>query len=387
MPTVYEQALARIVPQVIDETVRVCEIPAPTFHERRRAGYVHSRLEQIGGWDHLALDDVSNVVAVRRGRPDAARVLVGAHLDTVFPDAKTPVRRAGGRLIGRGVGDNSAGVATLLGVAEAMQAARPRGVGDVIFAANVGEEGRGDLRGIRRLMRDYEGDFDCFVAIEAHSLHRVLIGAVGSVRYEVSVRTSGGHAWSAYGRKNAIALLARAITALDAVMPATGIVPKTTLNVGVIRGGRSVNTIAPHASCELDIRSEDPAALERLQRAARRAMRKAVAGEAMLRSRRIGRRPAARMPPEHPLIEAMLRAGRASHLPRPGLSAGSTDANVPMAAGFPATCIGVTTGGEAHTEREWIHTAPFRQGVPYVGRALAAAARLPRERVQPMRAT
>ncbi|HJM89387.1 MAG TPA: M20/M25/M40 family metallo-hydrolase [Dehalococcoidia bacterium] len=382
MPTAYERTLTALVPEVIAETIRVTEIPAPTGSERTRARYVHSRFSDIGGWDDLSIDSIGNVVAIRRGVADAARVLVGAHLDTVFPDRATPVTREGGTLRGRGVGDNSAGVAALLGVAQAMQSTSPRGLGDVLFAANVGEEGKGDLRGIRRLVKDYARNFDCMIAIEAHGLARVQIGGVGSIRYAVSVETEGGHSWGAYGRPNAIALLARAITALEPIMPAIGIEPKTTMNVGVISGGRSVNTVAPDAMFELDMRSEDPKALEALHVAAKSAMRAALAGDGQLKLKRIGLRPAAQMTPSHPLIRTMLDARRGLKLPAVSLGVGSTDANAPMAAGYPATCIGVTQGGEAHAEREWIRTAPFRRGVPYVGRAIAAAARLPRADVK-----
>src|SRR5690606_12026280 len=125
--------------------------------------------------------------------PKAARVMAAAHLDTVFPDAETPVLRERGKLTGRGIGDNSAGVAALLATAEALQGAPPRGIGDVILAANVGEEGRGDLRGVRRLVKDYADDFDCFLAIEGHALNRLQSVGVASLRYEVSVQTDGGH--------------------------------------------------------------------------------------------------------------------------------------------------------------------------------------------------
>ncbi len=381
MPTAYEQALDRAVPRVIEEAVRICEIPAPTFREQRRAEYVHGRLDAIGGWDHLAIDSLSNVVAIRRGDPKAARVMAAAHLDTVFPDDETPVLRERGKLTGRGIGDNSAGVAALLATAEALQGATPRGIGDVILAANVGEEGRGDLRGVRRLVKDYAGDFDCFLAIEGHALNRLQSIGVASLRYEVSVQTDGGHSWGAYGRPNAIALLARAITALEPLMPEVGIQPKTTMNVGVIRGGRSVNTIAPDAVFELDMRSADPAALDRLYRAARAAMQGAVAGDTELGFKRIGQRPGGTSEADSPLFTAVLDVRKGLGMPAPELNAGSTDANAPLAAGYPSTCIGVTTGGEAHTEREWVRTAPFKQGVPLVGRTIAAVARLPRDRV------
>lgn len=388
MPTAFDrpygQALEQAVPAVIAETIRIAEIPAPTFRERERAQYVRDRLEAIGGWSHLTVDGLSNVVAVRRGEPGRARVLVGAHLDTVFPDAETPVVRERGKLIGRGVGDNSLGVATLLAVAAALRRTNPRGVGDLILAANVGEEGLGDLRGIRRLIKDYAADFDCMVAIEGHALNSVQTAAVASLRYEVSIETEGGHSWGAYGRPNAIALLARAIVALEALMPEVGAAPKVTMNVGVIRGGRSVNTIAPDAAFELDMRSADVQALARLYQQARAAMRSSVGVGVELKMRRIGNRPGGTVPEDAPLIRAVLAARAGLGLPAPEFRASSTDANAAVAAGYPATCIGVTTGGESHTPREWIRTAPIKQGVPYVGRAIVALAEMPASEVRPM---
>lgn len=378
MATAYENALERVARGVVDETIRVTEIPAPTFQERHRAEYVRDRLAGLGRWDDLTLDSMSNVVAVRRGEPGRARVLVCAHLDTVFPDAETPVTRSRGRLVGRGVGDNSLGVAAMLGVAEALQASPPRGVGDILLAANVGEEGRGDLRGVRRLLKDYASDVDVVLAIEGHSLNRVQSAGVASLRYLVSVTTEGGHSWGAYGRPNAIALLSRAIVALEPLMPVVGDEPRTTMNVGVIHGGRSVNTIAPDAAFELDIRSVDPARLQQLARRVRTTVREAVGAEGEVQITRIGNRPGGIMPVGSAVVQTVLRTRTGLGLPKPDLFPGSTDANAALGAGFPATCIGVTTGGEAHTPREWIHTAPIRQGVPYVGCAIAALAHLPR---------
>ncbi len=382
MPTAYERALDRAVPGVIAETIQITEIPAPTFRERTRARHVYDRLEAIGGWSHLEIDGLANVVAVRKGQAGRARLLLCAHLDTVFPDAATPVVRSRGVLTGRGVGDNSLGVAAMLGVAQAMQASNVTGVGDIIFAANVGEEGRGDLRGARRLVKDYARDFDAMIAIEGHALNRVQIQAVASLRYEVSIETDGGHSWSAYGRKNAIALLARAIVALEPLMPDPAATPKTTMNVGVIRGGRSVNTIAPDAVFELDIRSVEPANVDALLRDARRAMRAVVGDEAEVKFKRIGARPGGSIPMESALVQAVLGVRKALGLPEPEFYAGSTDANAALGAGFATTCIGVTTGGEAHTPREWISTAPIKQGVPYLGRSIVAAARLPRTTIR-----
>ncbi|MQA00072.1 MAG: M20/M25/M40 family metallo-hydrolase [Dehalococcoidia bacterium] len=376
----YERALERRTRQVLAEAVRICEIPAPSYREQERAKYVHGRFEAIGCWDDLRLDPIANVVAVRRGVEGASRTLVAAHLDTVFPDTEVRVTRGRGRLTGPGIGDNSVAVAALLAVGEVFRDAPPRGIGDVILAANVCEEGRGDLRGIRRLVKDYAGQFDRVIAVEGLSLDRVQVGSVASLRYQVSVTTAGGHSYGAYGRPNAIAALARAITALEPLMPATGISPKTTMNVGVVHGGRSVNTIAPYAAFELDIRSEAPATLASLDRRAKRAMREAVAPieGADFSIRRIGNRPGGRIERDDPLVGAVLEARGQSGLREPDFGFGSTDANLPMSLGIPATCIGVTTGGEAHTPREWMRTSPVRKGLPYLGRAIANAGRLSR---------
>ncbi len=374
----FEQALHRLAPSVIEETIRVTEIPAPTFREGTRAAYVFKRFQEIGGWDHLAMDSMSNVVAVRRGDPTRARILACAHLDTVFPDEATPVTRSRGRLTGRGVGDNSLGVAATLGLARVIQTTAPEGLGDLILATNVGEEGRGDLRGVKRILKDYEGQFDGMLAVEGHALNRIQLHGVASLRYEISVATDGGHSWGAYGRPNAIALLARAITAIESLMPEVGVEPRTTMNVGVIRGGRSVNTIAPDATLELDIRSVDPHRVTSLLRSVRATMRGAVGEEGEMAFRRIGNRPGGMIDEDHPLVQAAIEARAGLDLPPHEFNAGSTDANAALDAGYAATCVGITSGGEPHTPREWIATAPIAMGVPYLGRTIANAARLDR---------
>ncbi|MCA9847614.1 MAG: M20/M25/M40 family metallo-hydrolase [Dehalococcoidia bacterium] len=379
--TAFEQALGALAPSVIEETIRVTEIPAPTFREGTRAEYARARFEEIGGWEDVTVDSISNVVAVRKGAPDRARLLVVAHLDTVFPDEATPVTRSRGRLTGRGVGDNSLGVAALLGVAQAVQKHAPKGLGDLILATNVGEEGRGDLRGVKRLLKDYQGQFDAVIAVEGHALNRIQLHGVASLRHEISVATDGGHSWGAYGRPNAIALLARAITAIEPLMPEVGVEPRTTMNVGVIHGGRSVNTIAPDATLELDIRSVDPQRVTSLLRSVRAAMRDAVGEEGEMAFRRIGNRPGGTIEEDHPLVQAAVQARSGLDLPAPEFNAGSTDANAALDLGYPATCVGVTTGGEPHTPREWISTGPIAQGVPYLGRTIVNAARLSRSDV------
>ena len=379
MVTAYERTLQRLASGVADEAVVIAEIPAPTFSEGARAAHVHDGFAAIGGWDDLSVDRMGNVVAVHAG-PSSHRgsgLLVAAHLDTVFPDEETPAARRRGRIVGRGIGDNSVGVAAVIAVGEALQRERPRGLGRVILAANVREEGRGDLDGIRRLCEHYRGAYERVLAVEGLSLNRIQLGGVASRRYEVRVDTDGGHSWGAYGRPNAISVAARAIAALDPLMPEVGVEPKTTMSVGVIKGGRSVNTIAPDTIFELDIRSIDADALADLDRRARAAIRGAVTGDARVVLKRIGDRPGGTITRDDPMIGAVERARRASDLGAPSYGHGSTDANIPLSLGIPATCVGVTTGGEAHTPREWMRTGPVRRGVPYLGRVIANVARLP----------
>lgn len=379
MATAYERTLQRLAGRVTDEAITIAEIPAPTFREAERAAHVHDRLAAIGGWDDLSVDRMGNVVAIHEG-PSAERgsaLLVAAHLDTVFPDETTPTLHRRGRIVGRGIGDNSVGVAAIITVGEALRRERPRGLGRIILAASVCEEGRGDLGGIRQLCEHYSGAYDRVLAVEGLSLNRIQIGGVASHRYEVRIDTEGGHSWGAYGRPSAISVAARAIAALDPLMPPVGVEPKTTMNVGLISGGRSVNTIAPDATFELDIRSVDPQALADLDRRARAAIRSTVTGDAHVSLKRIGDRPGGRIDRDDPMIRAVERARRASGLGAPTYGYGSTDANIPLSLGIPATCVGITTGGEAHTEREWMRTGPVRRGVPYLGRVIANIARLP----------
>ena len=379
MATRFDRYLESAVKDTLEEAIRIAEIAAPTFEEHARARYVEERFAAIGGWDAMTRDRMGNVVAVRKGERGRGRVLAAAHLDTVFPDAEISIRRARGKLLGPGIGDNSLSVAAVLAVGEALQAAPPRGIGDVLLAANVGEEGRGDLRGIRAICKSHAGQFDRVLAVEGLARDRVQLGFVGSNRYELTVTTEGGHSWGAYGRPNAIQLLARAIAALDPIYPAVGIEPKTTMSVGIIRGGRSVNTIAPEATAEIDLRSEDSDALDALDTKMKRAVRSAVdPKQGQLSIKRIGRRPAGSIERDDPLVEAVMKARRDSDLPAPDFNSGSTDANHAIGLGIPATCVGVTNGGEAHTPREWIGTAPVRHGLPYVGRAIVNAARLGR---------
>lgn len=197
MATKFEAHLEAAVSATLDEAVRIAEIAAPTFEEQARAEYVEACFAEIGGWDSLTRDRMGNVVAIRRGDPARGRVLAAAHLDTVFPDPEVSIRRARGKLLGPGIGDNSLSVAVLLAVGGALRAAPPRNVGDILLAANASEEGRGDLRGIRAIAKSHEGQFDRMRAVEGLARDRVQTGFVGSNRYKFTVETEDGHSWGA----------------------------------------------------------------------------------------------------------------------------------------------------------------------------------------------
>jgi acetylornithine deacetylase/succinyl-diaminopimelate desuccinylase-like protein len=232
--------------------------------------------------------------------------------------------------------------------------------GDVWFVANVCEEGLGDLRGMRAVVDRFGADVRAYLVLEGLALGHVYHRAVGVRRYRVTARTGGGHSWSDYGQPSAIHELARLVVALASLnLPAH---PRTTMNVGRISGGTSVNVIAPEASFELDLRSEGQESLGALISAAEKLIQQANRPGVSVQAEVIGQRPAGEIPASHPLVTLGRDCLRAQGL-EAGLISGSTDANVPLSMGYPAIVLGVTTGGSAHTIHEYINTTPVAQGL------------------------
>lgn len=347
---------------VLDETAHLCQIPAPTFEEAERAAYVAARMQAIGLED-VQTDSLHNVTGLLGDAKSGPTTLVAAHLDTVFPRA-TPleVRRTAQRLYGPGIGDNCVAVASMLSVATAMRRLHPAPTGRVIFAASVGEEGLGNLCGIRALLDTWEGQVDSVIAVEGHGLDEVRTIGIGSTRLEVTFTGPGGHSWGAFGTPSAIHALGHAIHQIAALdVPQE---PKTTFNVGIVDGGGSVNTIAPRASMLVDLRSVDPGQLALIEQ------RVAQICEAVQRdtrvqvsSRIVGQRPAAALAMEHPLCQGVNAIRQVLHLRPAGGTAASTDANLPLSRGIPAVCLGITRGAMAHTVQEYIDTAPVSSGL------------------------
>ncbi len=351
---------------------QIAEIPAPTFHEATRAAFVADRFRAIGLTP--ADDQAGNVTARRAGQQRAGVLLFAAHTDTVFPaDTDVRVRETSGKLHGPGIGDNSLAVAALLTLPRLLDRAGLRTRADLLLCANTGEEGLGDLRGIKQAVADHRDDLGAVIAMEGLNLGRVTHQAVGSRRLRITVEGPGGHSWGAFGNPSAIHVLGDIIAAIARLpLPRE---PKTTFNVGLIDGGVSVNTIAPRASLILDLRSIDTAALAAIVAQVDAIVRGAASGEITTKSEVIGDRPAGQLASDSPLMRATIAAIRQIGL-EPTLDASSTDANVPLALGIPALCIGLTRGGHAHRLDEYIETAPIGRGMQQLVLLVAAVAGL-----------
>lgn len=356
-------AAAAVTPDVLRLASEIAAVPSPTGEEEAKSELV----ERLFRREELATerDRLGDVVATIPGRASAdgsaRRLLVAAHIDTVFPrDTPLDVTRTGDRLAGPGIGDNSIAVAATIALARLLGMARERPAVDVLLTGNVGEEGLGNLRGIREVMDSHQ-KIGAVIALEGHNLGRVTHVAVGSRRYLITAKGPGGHSWGDFGRPSAIHALARVVAELDAIsLPRA---PKTTLNVGTIGGGVSVNTIAPEATALVDARSIDEAALHRLgERVTRIVERVNRESGVELTTETIGERPAGVVAVDSPIV-GLAASTLATLGIEPSFDASSTDANVPIAAGIPAVCIGLTTGGNVHRTDEFIDLAPVPTGI------------------------
>lgn len=343
----------------LEQQQSICEIPAPPFKESVRAAEYKRRLEALGLT--VRMDSIGNVIAERRGTGAGPTVMIAGHLDTVFPEGTdVKVKRDGTKMAGPGIGDDCRGLAVVLSVARAFQMEKVATTGTVIFVGNVGEEGPGNLRGVRHLFtREYKGKIDYFISVDGTGLG-VTSRAVGSNRYRVTYKGPGGHSYGAFGMPNPIHALGRAIATISDIQVPTS--PKATFNVGIVEGGTSVNTISPTASMDMDLRSESAKALAELDAKFQAAIRGAVTAEnARWPSSRvrisvkvdtIGIRPAGAQPDDAPIVRAAVAAGKALGFAAP-TTASSTDANLPMSLGIPA--ITIDGGGEgqgAHATSE-----------------------------------
>jgi acetylornithine deacetylase/succinyl-diaminopimelate desuccinylase-like protein len=345
------------------DLIELTEIPAPPFAESARASRFAEML-QATGLPEVSIDEVGNVLARRTGSGSGETVAIVAHLDTVFPaGTDVTVRRRGGRLYAPGIGDNTRGLVLLLNVATALEDAGVRTSADILFVGSVGEEGLGDLRGIRHLLRRGGPRVDQMIAIDGGSDSRVVNRALGSRRYRVTVTGPGGHSWGDFGLANPVHALGRATYYFDVaaeVVVNTG--SPASYNVGRVGGGTSVNAVPHDSWAEIDLRSVDPDQVDRLERVLRESVARAVDEQNRARDRGesleadfelIGDRPSGTVAEETALVQQAMAVTRfLGNQPR--LGAASTDANVPIANGLPAVTLGRGgAGGGAHALQEW----------------------------------
>ena len=357
-----------LVAQVLDLAIAIQQIPAPTFGEGRRAAFVYERFCQEGLSD-ACVDSLGNVYARLPGAGTQLPLVVSAHLDTVFPEGTLlQVDRQAGKIRAPGIGDNSLGVAGLFGLLWALRR-RSNGIassgssglpGDLWLVANVGEEGMGNLRGMRAVVERFAKQVKAYLILEGMALGQIYHQGLSVKRYRITANTPGGHAWVDYGQPSAIHELAALVTRLSAIQLPTR--PRTSLNVGTISGGTTVNSIAALAECLLDLRSEDQEALVRLSQRVEALVASGDRTNVRLAWEVVGERPAGKLPVDHRLVRLATRC-----LERQGVKAlpniGSTDANIPLSLGIPAVCVGLTHGGNAHTPEEFIYVEPLAQGL------------------------
>ena len=336
------------VKRLLDLTIEIQQIPAPTFDETKRAQFVKGLFEAEGLQD-IAVDDVNNVFACLPGEGNARPLIVSAHLDTVFPiETDLVVQKRRKRITGPGIGDNSLGVATLIGLLWLLHERQTSLPGDLWLVANVCEEGLGDLRGMSAVVDRFGADVHAYLIIEGLSLGYIQHRALGVQRYRVTAKTTGGHSWSDYGQPSALHELSALVMQLTAIpLPDD---PRTTMNVGRMGGGTSINAIAADAWLELDLRSESPQVLAELARKVEKLIETVNRPEVRMEAVVIGQRPAGEMSADHPMVMLAEDCLRAQGI-EPKLMIGSTDANVPL------------SRAGAHTTGEFINVEPVGRGM------------------------
>jgi tripeptide aminopeptidase len=352
--------------RIVREIIAINEIPAPPFKETERARAFAQMLKD-SGLTNVEIDPEGNVLGLRRGVATGPLLAVAAHLDTVFPEGTdVRVRREGNRLFAPGVGDNSRSLAVMLAIIRALDSANVQTTGDILFVADVGEEGPGDLRGMRYIFQKgrYKDRIRLFVSIDgAGNGSDIVNGALGSRRYRVAFRGPGGHSYGAFGLVNPTYALAKAMDRLSKLSVPSS--PRTTYNVGVIGGGTSVNSIPNEVWMDVDLRSESPSQLNKLADEFIKQVRAAADDENKARSTNqgrieveakvIGERPSGVTPGDSPIVRIASAAASKFGL-LPSLSVGSTDANIPVSLGVPAITIDSGgSGGRAHSLDEWVN--------------------------------
>lgn len=346
---------------LLDLAQKIQQIPAPPFGELERARFVLEEMRRQG-LDEAFMDETPNVYGcIKSKRGTAAPLIVTAHLDTVFP-AETELRclSTADRIQGPGLGDNALGVAALFGLIWMLRQHNVDLPFDLWLIANSGEEGLGNLRGMKAVVERFGKEVTGYLILEGMALGYIYHRGIGVKRARITIRTPGGHPWSNPEIPSATHLLGKLITTLSALpLPAH---PRTTLNIGRVAGGNGINVIASEAWLELDLRSESEQVLNHLWQSILTSAEHLRQSQVTIEIQPLGERPAGEIAPDHPLVqlakECLLHQGI-----EPTLASASTDANIPLSHGYPALVLGITHGGKAHTPQEFIEIPPIRQGM------------------------
>lgn len=344
--------------RIVTRAIEIQQIPAPTFNEFERSTYLHDQFASAGLKD-VSIDELGNVYG-RSQRSEGPHLIVSAHLDTVFP-ANTPldIQRQGSRLIGPGIGDNAIALAMMIEVADTF-AMQDRMKGSVWFVGNVREEGLGNLEGMHRVVDRFEGHVKAYLVLEGMGIGHIYHRGLQVQRYRISVETPGGHAWIHAGQASAIHTLLQIGSEITRMpRPAAG---QSSVNVGTIQGGTSINTISSHAQLDLDLRSEVSESLEQLDVQLKQILARYQSEDVKVTKQHIGSRPGGEIPADHKLVRLACDALKAADVAECCLGIASTDANVPLSKGFPSVCVGLTQGGDAHTTHEYIDLETIPNG-------------------------
>jgi acetylornithine deacetylase/succinyl-diaminopimelate desuccinylase-like protein len=346
--------------RLLEFAIAIQQIPAPTFEETERAEFIREQFLAEGLFN-VSMDSMGNVYGRQPGTGLAKPLVISAHTDTVFPrSTDLKITHEADKIFGPGIGDNSTGVAGLFGLLWALRQRAVALPGDLWLVANVCEEGLGNLQGMRAVVDRFKDRVLAYIILEGMSLGQIYHRGLDVQRYRITVKTAGGHSWVDYGRPSAVHELAQLINRLTALpLPAQ---PRTTLNVGMISGGTSVNSIASDASLELDLRSESALALATLASQVEALAAASSRPGVKVTAKISGQRPAGEIPGSHPLVRHAVRCLEAQGLSA-SLNVGSTDANIPLSQGLPAVCLGLTTGFGAHTTGEYINIPPLVKGL------------------------
>lgn len=356
----------------IERALALQRIPAPPFREAGRAAALVQAFESVGA-GQVEVDGVGNVCARVAGGAGPP-VVVCAHLDSALDEGEhTPALRRQDRLEGPGIGDNAIAVAALPELFEDLTRLGPPG--DVWLIGDVGEEGLGNLRGMQAVTDRFGPRPTAYLALEGLALGSIYHRALPVRRYRIALRAPGGHAWLHHGRPSAIHAAARLATALLALrLPQA---PRTTLNIGSLCGGGTINALAAQASLEVELRSEQTGALEALAARVEAAAREAARGDLAVECTPIGHRPGGSLPADHALVRVALEVYRRAALGPPRLEIASTDASLPLSRGYPALCVGLTQGGGAHSQAEYALLEPLPRGYAAVLDLIRSALELP----------